>query len=355
MKYIVYLTVNNINNKYYVGVHKTNNPYTFDGYLGCGIYTTDKSKVNKAKTVFAKAIKKYGISNFTRYTIKIFDSELEALEFEKFIVDDEFIKNPNTYNTTLGGGYPPNLHKFIYQYSIEGDFIKQWTSISEVNIYYKLSKDRLRKAIKNKMSLLNYYWSEVKTNNLDITVYRPCSRGVVHVYDANKIYIKTFKSATEASEELNIPVSVISCALHERFCALNKYYFVREGYTINNNNIELKGIIYQYDSYGDLMNKFESFQEIKHVYTLNKKDLIRAINSGIKYANYYWSYNKYSNIIKENINIQKVQLIGQYDINGKLIKIWDSIQECEKYYPRVLQVLLGNTIHCKNYIFKYIS
>lgn len=37
-KYIVYCTVNLINGKIYVGVHKTDNPDKFDGYIGNGVY-----------------------------------------------------------------------------------------------------------------------------------------------------------------------------------------------------------------------------------------------------------------------------------------------------------------------------
>lgn len=36
-KYIVYQTINLVNNKIYIGVHKTVDPTVFDGYIGCGV------------------------------------------------------------------------------------------------------------------------------------------------------------------------------------------------------------------------------------------------------------------------------------------------------------------------------
>ena len=46
MKYIVYCTTNIVNNKIYVGVHETENPDIFDGYLGNDVWInrTDKIK-----------------------------------------------------------------------------------------------------------------------------------------------------------------------------------------------------------------------------------------------------------------------------------------------------------------------
>lgn len=35
MKYIVYYTVCTENNKIYIGVHKTENPEVFNGYISC--------------------------------------------------------------------------------------------------------------------------------------------------------------------------------------------------------------------------------------------------------------------------------------------------------------------------------
>ena len=56
MKYIVYQTINKINNKIYIGVHKTENPDIFDGYLGCGAYANVPSTYNKTKYHLHNAI-----------------------------------------------------------------------------------------------------------------------------------------------------------------------------------------------------------------------------------------------------------------------------------------------------------
>ena len=52
MKYIVYCTTNLVNNKIYIGVHQTENPEKFDGYIGCGVKISMPSTFMKPKTAF---------------------------------------------------------------------------------------------------------------------------------------------------------------------------------------------------------------------------------------------------------------------------------------------------------------
>lgn len=92
--YIVYKTTNLIDGKYYIGVHKLKEKY--DYYLGSG-------------TRLLLAIKKHGKENFIRETLMEFEVEQDAYDYEKLIVDDSLIKNPNCYNITEGGGNPPTL------------------------------------------------------------------------------------------------------------------------------------------------------------------------------------------------------------------------------------------------------
>jgi hypothetical protein len=51
-QYIVYETTNLVNNKIYIGVHKTSDYTKFDGYLGNGIYVTQPYTYQYAKTAF---------------------------------------------------------------------------------------------------------------------------------------------------------------------------------------------------------------------------------------------------------------------------------------------------------------
>ena len=73
MKYIVYQTVNKVNNKIYIGVHGTETD-DFDGYIGNGVSIYRPSTYMNPKTPFQFAVKKYGIKNFVRTTIKKFNT-----------------------------------------------------------------------------------------------------------------------------------------------------------------------------------------------------------------------------------------------------------------------------------------
>ncbi len=88
MFYLIYKITNNINNKIYVGSHKTKNKD--DGYMGSGKYLN-------------YAINKYGIENFTKEILFVFDNAKEMYDKKAEIVDDNFLAEENTYNLKRGG------------------------------------------------------------------------------------------------------------------------------------------------------------------------------------------------------------------------------------------------------------
>lgn len=93
MYHYIYCIENLINGKVYVGKHSTDDMN--DSYMGSG-------------TRLQAAIKKHGIENFRKYVLMTCVSSEEAFEFERLIVNEQFIQDENTYNLTEGGnGFSP--------------------------------------------------------------------------------------------------------------------------------------------------------------------------------------------------------------------------------------------------------
>jgi len=103
--YIVYKVTNLVNNKYYIGVHKTDN--INDGYLGSGV-------------AIRNAIKKYGVKNFKKEIIDIFFEEKNAYKKEAILVTEEEASCKTCYNIKPGGygGFSYiNSNKLNWQHS----------------------------------------------------------------------------------------------------------------------------------------------------------------------------------------------------------------------------------------------
>lgn len=84
MHYLVYKITNKINDKFYIGAHKTNNKD--DDYMGSGLS-------------LKKAIQKYGLDNFSKEILVECNSSEEMYQKEKELV----VVDDNTYNLKLGG------------------------------------------------------------------------------------------------------------------------------------------------------------------------------------------------------------------------------------------------------------
>ena len=97
MFHTVYKTTNILNGKIYVGYHFTTDPN--DNYIGSG-------------KLLKRAIRKYGKDHFRKEVLASFDTAETALAKEAEIVNEDFVSDPTTYNTTVGGGVPPNSRQW---------------------------------------------------------------------------------------------------------------------------------------------------------------------------------------------------------------------------------------------------
>ena len=90
MFYTVYKITNNLNGRYYIGIHQTED--LNDKYFGSG-------------SVIIAAVKKYGRSNFTKEYLAIFENKEDMIAMEIQLVTEAFIQLEETYNLRIGGIY----------------------------------------------------------------------------------------------------------------------------------------------------------------------------------------------------------------------------------------------------------
>lgn len=88
--YYFYKITNLVNNKYYYGIHATND--LNDGYMGSG-------------RLMLKALKKYGASSFKKEILNFFNNYDEMQAYEAQVVTSDLVNDINCYNLREGGFY----------------------------------------------------------------------------------------------------------------------------------------------------------------------------------------------------------------------------------------------------------
>ena len=129
--YTVYRTSNLLNGRYYIGVHKTEDPN--DAYLGSG-------------KLLLLAVEKHGASNFRKEILYIFDSLKEAYSKEEELVAIA-LKDPDCYNLKRGGEGGWDYAKKIFLAKLKDpDYRSSYSkkiSIATKRLGKKLSEEHL--------------------------------------------------------------------------------------------------------------------------------------------------------------------------------------------------------------------
>lgn len=363
-KYIVYLTKNEkekINgiNRIYIGVHKTNDPEIFDGYIGCGVYVQQPSTYMYPKTPFQYAVKKYGTSAFTRQILYIYDTDVEAYNKEAELVNLDFLKLDYTYNACLGGIHYYN-YKPLYQFDLKGNLIKKWQYSKEAYDFYGYPMEKFEYAIHGKHPLLDSLWSS--SEKIDITEYSTKAWGepkVTHLYNKQGKWLGEFPSRKECAEFIDSTEQAVCKGISNQNLIKKEYYVSDSLVDLFVPKPRAQYAKSKFYVYKDNTLIFEGIgKEIMSIIGLHSwggiSDIFRYKNGW--YKDYYLSLKKIDSV-PENGN-KKCIKVDVYTKYGDFIETLDKVKDVREKYnvpaSRIKNIEQGDRYY-GDYIFKYHS
>ena len=361
LKWIVYCTTCSINKKIYIGVHKTN-PDIYDYYLGCGCYANNSATYNRAKTVFQRAIQKYGVKAFIRNTIAIFDNEDDAYALEADIVNEQFLQRTDVYNIAIGGksGCTIVCSKPCYQYSLSGIFIKQYNSYSDAARSLNRNLRTIQRAIKDKVKCAGYFITDIKYPVLDITKmhnYNLSNKIPVYQYNKYGKYECCYESIKDAATVLKYNETCIGRSIKLGILYKDKYFTCVFDLEFSNAKSEQinHSEVHQYDINGSYIASYRNMQEAKNKLGI-KSDIYKAIRLNQLCGGFQWRFEKLKCIAPIESKSGRSRKIGKYDKNECLIKEYHSLAECKNENGSSVQhVLSGRNKYSKGFQYKYLN
>ncbi|RFZ78234.1 hypothetical protein DS742_14040 [Lacrimispora amygdalina] len=332
--YKIYKHTNTINGKVYVGQTYTSLRARFGkngvGYRGCKL--------------FYKAIQKYGWDNFSHEILEdnIHTQEI-ANDREKFYIKQ--YKSTNSefgYNLTNGGNEHNCLGKTVFQYSMDGVYIREFNSISDANREFNICEGKISECCNgSRKSAGDYRWSFDKKNNIGKYIELTNSR-IVYKYSLSGDFVEKCGTVPDVVKQMGIANGghISNCCNGTREVAYGfqwKYYKCDNIGRVNFNKCNER--IMQLTLYGKIVTDYDSITDACFQFDNNIEksysNIHNCLSSNAKSAyGYIWiyesDYDKFSLSDYERNKSQK-KSIKQIDSNGKIINIFKSVSDAGEY------------------------
>ena len=333
--YSVYMHVNKINGKRYIGIsHDVKRRWqNGSGY-----------KLH----VFGKAIEKYGWDNFDHIIVAENLSLEQAKQMEIELINKYQSKvHHNGYNVRGGGDMQDNLYVPILQFSPEGLFIKRYDGIRIAAKELNICDVDILEACKGKNRTSGgYIWryekdiediaSFCKTiNPLEYSRYLS-----IYMFDKNGFFIQQFKNQFEAAKFINPKSpksdSIRLCCMHKRKTAYG--YIWRYAFEVHDINAfrfshefqelfwQQNLIVYEFDIFGNFIQSYKNSGSAGKIKGVSPSSITYACNHHTLSCGSQWrrKIDCHDLQIDAYQKRRRISYVGQFDINHNLIHIFDN-------------------------------
>lgn len=345
--YSVYIHINKVNGKSYVGV---TGRYPVKNRWG-------PNGINYKSQIFYRAIQKYGWDNFEHI---IFASNLtiqEAKEMEVTLIKElKSLVAQNGYNVSEGGDANTSLCKKIVQFDLHGNYLKTYDSALSASEICNLHLPNMIDCCKGRsLQSGGYIWryevdvDDIKTfkNTLDLSLYERYEP--IYQFTLNGEFVREYKNVQEAvllNKDLYSSSIYDVCRGEYRHTGGYIWKFKKDVSNIqmfiddpNNfkdkdNKARAKKPVLMFDLDGNYIREFSSSLEAADFLGCWRHTIENCCNGKTRIA-YGYLFRYKSEYHGEKISYQKyhpkTKRVAQYDIiTGKLIKIFNSTSEAIK-------------------------
>ena len=292
------------------GIYKISNNTNSKIYIGSSIninrrWNSHKNALlkNKHKNILLQNhVNKYGIENIVFEIIEICSKD-NLINREQFYIDllKPIFNICKIAGNTLGYRYSieqkdklslSQAYK-VYQYTLEGNYLKGWNSTREVAKYYNCSYSGINKCCVGTFnSFIGYIWKYEKLYS--VATYKNNHLKEVEQYDLEFKLVNSFYTIKEAGKFMKVCPNFISRICKNKRGTCKGYYFKYketslEDLIINNTN----KVVYIFDKDKNLIFKSTDKKEIIKKFNYLKMSAVsRHLNSkkDKMYKNLYFSY-----------------------------------------------------------------
>lgn len=292
------------------GIYKFENIINHKIYIGLAVdlqsrYKKHLQNMNDQthQEVFYKALRKYGLKNFTYEILEEFDNfDLELLS----VLEDQYIIKynsliPNGYNMIPGGYNGAGLAKGkpVEQYTLAGDFIQTYVSAHEADRQTGINYSDICACCREnngKTTAGGFQWKYKDSTKQILPVEIKNQQKTVYQFNAQGELVNTYKNLIDASVKTNINKALIcyACGTPTRQAG-HFYWSYDSNYQIPTQ--KLQGIknqkkVSQYDKNNNLIKIFDSIIQASIETGINKGNISSVCTGKRKTAGgYIWKYD----------------------------------------------------------------
>jgi len=304
----IYCHINKINSKRYIGI-TSRKPLHRWGRNGKGY---------EKCVLFYKAIKKYGWDNFEHIIIQENLSKEDACKLEVNLILQFNTNNSNYgYNLSSGGesGTSGILNtkrsKVVYQFSLDGDFIKEYKSAAEAVRFTNVEHSDICACCREVISEAGGYQWRYENNKNNIKAIQnqfkrrsETRKRAILQYSLDGNFIKEWKSTVDASNELRIERTGITACCNNRQDYAGNYQWKKKD--DDNIPIHIASVLSRADKTillhsmevlqcdketGETINSFKSLTEVGELLHMSRGEISKCCK-GLRpdFNGYIWKF-----------------------------------------------------------------